>query len=340
MGQTRAADRRDGLGRSVAPLNSKETEDCQGRSAARSPCGPWATEGDGARVVRRLGPKPPSPGVPSVATPLLAGQATEGMDSATLRFLIASALRRKKKEEEDEERKQELEKEALDDKLEAEMDALMAIDPERLTSRQEARLSAILPERAELIERKRRAARKTRRKKKLLRSGCNRRRRRQWHDCCAGFADSHTPRVVFPVVDDWPEMFDIMAAMDQKDSIPRVWCGHRRLRQWHVQGWYCWYFRCVPFCCRQAQMLGIMASMIQKDCYEATLLQFINEVMNIPVVAQRLLPMVQTVLRTLEIPQLLVDKVVDAPVLQVSQVYIISVVTQRQISMIRLFSKS
>ena len=46
------------------------------------------------------GPKPPSPGVPSLATPVLAGQATEGMDSATLRFLTASALRRTKEEEE------------------------------------------------------------------------------------------------------------------------------------------------------------------------------------------------------------------------------------------------
>ena len=36
VGQTRAADRRDGPGRSVAPLSSKESEDCQGWSAARS----------------------------------------------------------------------------------------------------------------------------------------------------------------------------------------------------------------------------------------------------------------------------------------------------------------
>ena len=36
------------------------------------------------------GPKPPSPGVPSLAT-LLAGLATEGMDSATLRCLCGSA---------------------------------------------------------------------------------------------------------------------------------------------------------------------------------------------------------------------------------------------------------
>ena len=32
-----------------------------------------------------------------------------------------------------------------------------------------------------------------------------------------------------------PELLAIMAGMDLKDS-PRVWCAHRRLWQWHVQG--------------------------------------------------------------------------------------------------------
>ena len=50
------------------------------------------------------------------------------------------------------------------------MDALLAIGPERLTSRQNASLSAILRERAELIERRKR--RRTMRKKK------NRRKKR------------------------------------------------------------------------------------------------------------------------------------------------------------------
>ena len=60
----------------------------------------------------------------------------------------------------------------LDDKLEAEFDALMAIG--HLTSRQEARLSAVMRERLELIERRkrRRVARKSkkRRKRKLPRT--------------------------------------------------------------------------------------------------------------------------------------------------------------------------
>merc|ERR1712135_84199 len=50
-------------------------------------------------------------------------------------------------------------------------------------------------------------------------------------------------------------------------------------------------------------------------------LQFIDKVVDIPVVAQRQIPMVQTVQKTIEIPQLqYVDKVVDVPVVQVVQV--------------------
>ena len=83
-----------------------------------------------------------------------------------------------------------------------------------------------------------------------------------------------------------------------------------RFRQWHVQGSFCWFYalRCAPFCCWQAQMLGIMASMMQK--------QLIIKV----VVTQMLFHMVQAVLRTIEIPQLLVDKVVDALVMLVVKV--------------------
>ena len=41
---------------------------------------------------------------------------------------------------------------------------------------------------------------------------------------------------------------------------------------------------------------------------------------NIPVVEQRQIPIIQTALRTFEFPQLLLDKVVDAPIVQVVQV--------------------
>ena len=65
--------------------------------------------------------------------------------------------------------------------------------------------------------------------------------------------------------------------------------AHRRFWQWHVQGSFCWFYAspCAPFCCWQAQMLGIMAGMIQK--------QLIIKVVIILVVAQRLSHMVQAV---------------------------------------------
>ena len=74
----------------------------------------------------------------------------------------------------------------------------------------------------------------------------------------------------------------------------------------------------------QALTLGIMAGMNQKDVF-ALIVD--------PVVAQRLFPMVQTVLRTIEIHQLLLNTVIDVPVVQVVQlsegVDIPPVVTQR-----------
>ena len=128
-------------------------------------------------------------GAPLLAVLSLRG--ADGVDDTTVKYLLRAEL--KKEEEEEEERKQELADEVLDDKLEAEFDALMAIG--HLTCRQEARLSAVLRERAELIDRKtrRRAARKTKkRKKRLPRSGGARRPRPQWH----GFAGSDAPRCV------------------------------------------------------------------------------------------------------------------------------------------------
>ena len=107
---------------------------------------------------------------------------------------------KKKRVEEEEERKQELADEALDDKLDAEFDALVATGPERLTSRQNARLSAVLRERAELVERrtKRRTMRKRkkRRKRKTPRTSsscCHAHRRHR--QCMAGFPGA--PRAVF-----------------------------------------------------------------------------------------------------------------------------------------------
>ena len=75
----------------------------------------------------------------------------DGVDDTAVKYLLRAELK-KKKEEEGEERKQELADEVLDDKLEAEFDALMAIG--HRTSRQEARLSAVVRERLELVERR------------------------------------------------------------------------------------------------------------------------------------------------------------------------------------------
>merc|ERR1712012_1319198 len=60
-----------------------------------------------------------------------------------------------------------------------------------------------------------------------------------------------------------------------------------------------------------------MVQTVQKTV-EVPQLQFIDKVVDIPVVAQRQIPMVQTVQKTIEIPQLqYVDKVVDVPEVQV-----------------------
>ena len=76
----------------------------------------------------------------------------------------------------------------------------------------------------------------------------------QWH-VHGWYCWFYTSRVVFLSVVVGPKMLDIMVGMDQKDSILRAWCAHRRLRQWHVDGWFCRYFssRCGSYCCRQAQ---------------------------------------------------------------------------------------
>ena len=85
----------------------------------------------------------------------------------------------------------------------------------------------------------------------------------------------------------------------------------------------------------RSQMLVIMAGMDQKERFlepfrkTVDFPQFIN-VVDISNVLQRLIPMV---LRTIEIPQLRLDTVVDAPFMQVVQV--IPVVAQMQIPMVQ-----
>ena len=106
-----------------------------------------------------------------------------------------------------------------------------------------------------------------------------------------------------------PLALGIMTSMDQKDSIH---CACRRLRQWHMQGWFAGIApRAVFFpVVVRPRMLGIMAGMNQRDSYVARLSSL--------VVSQRLIPMV---LSTMVIPQLqFLDKLIDGPVVLVVEV--------------------
>ena len=125
----------------------------------------------------RLPPEPEPQGGAAAEVPLLVMASLAGgdaVDATTVSYLLKVALVKKREEEEKRRvKKEQAEDEALEDKLEAEEDALLAIG--RLTSRQEARLSAVLRERVEVTERmKRRRAtmkkRKKRKKRKLAKS--------------------------------------------------------------------------------------------------------------------------------------------------------------------------
>ena len=104
-----------------------------------------------------------------------AGAAGEGVDSSSLRFLTAAALRQRKEEEDEEERKREQEK-VRERKKEQEKE--LALLEKALLSR-------------ELAGKRRK--RKKRRKRRTLRTssrslrGCARRGQRQWHARNAGF---------------------------------------------------------------------------------------------------------------------------------------------------------
>ena len=126
-----------------APRGPKTLPPGCGRRLWRRWPGPQVMAATGGYVAARA---------PLLAVSSLRG--ADGVDDTAVKYLLRAELKKKKKEEEEEERKQVLADEALDEKLDAEMDALMAIGPERLTSRQQTRLSAVLRERAELVERR------------------------------------------------------------------------------------------------------------------------------------------------------------------------------------------
>ena len=172
---------------------------------------------------------------------VLAGAAGEAVDRTALSYLLQQSLAAK----EEEEKKARVEERVKRQQAQVLEEALRVQELTR-----------------ELFKRKR----KKKRKKKLPRTSSNsscgraRRRQRQWHAPNAGFLGGVTLRAVFPSVVDRPEMLGIMAGVDQK-YFPRVWCAHRRLWQWHVQGWsfWCCSSRCVPFYCRQARVARLHA---------------------------------------------------------------------------------
>ena len=179
----------------------------------------------------------------------------DSVDGTALRFLVKKALERQKEEQR---RKAQEER-----RLEA--TALLAVPVALRTPAQQRRIMELSDEVVAETHPKRRKRKKSR-KKKLPHgfSSCGRARRQR--QCLLGCS-------LFPSVGDWPQMLGIMASIDQKDSIPRLWCAHRRLRQWHVQGLFSRLSssRCIPSC-RQAKMLGILAGMDQRDSYSALVL--------------------------------------------------------------------
>ena len=67
--------------------------------SSASPC-PWQPRDRSLTNAAPRGPKPPSPGEPSLAVPLLAGAAGEVVDGAALAYLLQQSLAVKNKKEE------------------------------------------------------------------------------------------------------------------------------------------------------------------------------------------------------------------------------------------------
>ena len=227
MGQTRAADRRNGPGRSVAPLSSKETEDCQGRSAARSPFYPEPRrETEHELCAAPRGPKPPSPGVPLLATPLLAGH--------TLAFLTRAVLEEKKKAEVETEERMRRQR-RLAEEHEERMLALKrrVRDDLPLTPAEHAAWKewACRPPSSAGKRRKRKKRRKKKTPETSSSRGRARRRQRQWHTLYAGDRGVVFLHAVVPSVVVRPLMLGIMAGMHQKD----------RYAVTPSTGWFPWF---------------------------------------------------------------------------------------------------
>ena len=188
--------------------------------------------------------------VPSLAVPLLAGAAGEAVDSSSLGYLTAAALRQR----EEEERQKELEEREEAKKRADEMQSLLAVPRALRTPAQLRRFQELAAQSSDSWASLRRRERKKRRKKKPSKSssssGHARRRLRQWHARFAGLPGVPFSRCV---------PFGCRQVCDARHHGRYEPEGQHHARrqswQWHVQ-WLYWVrctLRYVPFWRRQAQ---------------------------------------------------------------------------------------
>ena len=235
----------NGGGTVAAELSAALHHSRDGRQVSR--IGLRAQKTDSSWSGRRPGvpedPGPPQLGVERAACPRSTGLPPlpdlcggEVHDATLVKFLLRQTLLQRKKEEEERKKEEEEEEEKKEQFLEQSMQELRLLSKTPLAGRslqQTNRMMELLKLRDAASSSSSKRKRKKRRKKKLPRCVSSRgRARRQLRQCLLSGCS------VFPSIDDWPQMLDIIASMDQKDSIPRLWCAHRRLRQWNFHGWF------------------------------------------------------------------------------------------------------
>ena len=261
-----------------------------GGGVARRPTGTEDSGNKGARPGVLKDPEPQqldavlayrAAGEPSVATPLLAAPAAEGIDSSSLRFLTASALEARTREEE--EKKEEVKKarsawrqrrKEIKDEFSALCDLRQLRSPlqERRMMELATALDAMEVDRPPESSSASSVARtkKRRKKRRLPRTsshpshGRARRRQRQWHGCFSGFPGDVPLRAVLPSVVVRPQLLDIMAVLYQQDSTSLVVNHGRGMCRVGFTGFYTPRVM-FPSGVAKPRMLCILASMVQMD---------------------------------------------------------------------------
>ena len=244
-----------------------------------------------------------SGGAPSLALVSLAGGDTP--DDATVAFLLSAALALKKEEEEEERRKREEELKADEKKkLEARerkrAKALKGWDEEalwQLNRRVQAGSTLSSAEYAawyywDASSSSSKRKRKKKRKKKLPKAAVRSSSGSSSSFVPAGFTGYAAPRAVFFVV-----------------VRPRCFASWPVWNSLTVTQW-------AGFACHDAPRAVFPSILLVQQTVEVPLVQFICVVIVLPVVTLIRFLMVQTARRTIEIPQLLVYKVVNVPVMR------------------------